>query len=110
MPSNVLPLRLKQIFLPIILIFTEGEGYGIKSRLPFRIFFISVFFSKVEKILNGSQDSIPSPSSSVKIQIMGGKYRQNIAGYGQQTFENQKVCWRQPAMFCIITSSKLSRQ
>ena len=29
--------------------------------------------SKVEKILKGSLDLIPSPSSSVKIQIMGGK-------------------------------------
>ena len=28
---------------------------------------------KAEKILKGSLDSIPSPSSSVKIQIMGGK-------------------------------------
>ena len=28
---------------------------------------------KVEKILKGSQDSIPSPSASVKIQITGGK-------------------------------------
>ena len=28
---------------------------------------------KVEKILKGSLDSIPSPSHSVKIQIMGGK-------------------------------------
>ena len=28
---------------------------------------------KVEKILKGSLDSIPSPSASVKIQIMGGK-------------------------------------
>ena len=30
-------------------------------------------FFKVEKILKGSLDSIPSPSPSVKIQIMGGK-------------------------------------
>ena len=29
--------------------------------------------SKVEKILKGSLDSIPSPSPSVKIKIMGGK-------------------------------------
>ena len=29
--------------------------------------------SKVEKILKGCLDSIPSPSPSVKIQIMGGK-------------------------------------
>ena len=28
---------------------------------------------KLEKILKGSLDSIPSPSSSVKIQIMGGE-------------------------------------
>ena len=28
---------------------------------------------KVEKLLKGSMDSIPSPSPSVKIQIMGGK-------------------------------------
>ena len=27
----------------------------------------------VEKIFKGSLDSIPSPSSTVKIQIMGGK-------------------------------------
>ena len=37
MHSNVLPLRFKQIFLPIILIFTEGDE--IESRLPFKIFF-----------------------------------------------------------------------
>ena len=29
--------------------------------------------SKVEKILEDSLDSIPSPSPSVKIQIIGGK-------------------------------------
>ena len=29
--------------------------------------------AKVEEILKGSLDSIPSPSPSVKIQIMGGK-------------------------------------
>ena len=31
------------------------------------------YISKVEKILKGSLNSIPSPSCSVKIQIMGGK-------------------------------------
>ena len=34
---------------------------------------VSVVSIKVEKILKGSLDSIPSPSPSVKIQIMGGK-------------------------------------
>ena len=38
MPSNVLPLHLKQTFLPIIWIFTEGEGDEIESTLPFKIF------------------------------------------------------------------------
>ena len=38
MPSNVLPLRLKQTFPPIIWIFTEGEGDEVESRLPFKIF------------------------------------------------------------------------
>ena len=38
MPSNVLPLHLKQTFLSTIWIFTEGEGDQIKSRLPFKIF------------------------------------------------------------------------
>ena len=33
-----LPLHLKQTFLPIIWIFTEDEGDGIESRLPFKIF------------------------------------------------------------------------
>ena len=37
-PTNVLPLHLKQIFLHIIWIFTKGEGDGIGSRLPFKIF------------------------------------------------------------------------
>ena len=37
-PSNVLPLHLKQTFPPINWIFTEGEGDGIESRLPFKIF------------------------------------------------------------------------
>ena len=38
MPSNVLPLHLKQTFPPIIWIFTEGEGDGNESRLTFKIF------------------------------------------------------------------------
>ena len=37
-PSNVLPLHRNQTFLPIIWIFTEGEGDRIESRLPFKIF------------------------------------------------------------------------
>ena len=38
MPSNVLPLHHKQTFPFIMWFFAEGEGDGIKSRLPFKIF------------------------------------------------------------------------
>ena len=38
MHSNVLPIHLKQTFPPIFWISTEGEGDGIKFRLPFKIF------------------------------------------------------------------------
>ena len=62
---------------------------------PQLIYWDSKLFScgKIENILNGSLDSIPSPP--VKVQIMGGKSlleveRQNIAGHCQQTFENNK--------------------
>ena len=47
MPSNVLPLHLKQTFLPIIWIFTEGKIDGIKFRLPFKIY--STFTRKINK-------------------------------------------------------------
>ena len=57
---------------------------GIKS---FRKEYI--FSNKVEKILKGNPDLIPSPSSLVKIQIE--VQRQNIAGNCQQTFCIQKL-------------------
>ena len=37
-PSNVLPLHPKHTFVLLIWIFTEDEGDGIKSRLPFKIY------------------------------------------------------------------------
>ena len=59
MPSNVLPLRLKQTFQPIVWIFTEGESDEIESRLPFKIFFtllghadISVSHNNLRTLLN----------------------------------------------------------
>ena len=60
-------------------------------RHPF-VRLVSAFKDKVEKILKGSLDSIPSPSLSVKIQIMSllEVWKQNIAGNCQQTFENKK--------------------
>ena len=69
---------------------------------------------KVEKIWKGNPDSIPSPSPSVKIQIMGGKFAWGVKAkhywaLSTNVWEEQ-VCWHQPAMFCHITSIKLSRQ
>jgi hypothetical protein len=37
--------------------------------------------NKVENILKGSLDSIPSSSPSVKIQIMGGKFDRGVLPY-----------------------------
>ena len=70
---------------------------------------------KVEKILKDRLYSIPSLSLSVKIQIMGGKdclscKGRTLLGVFYTNFWEQKVCWNHPAMFCLITSSKLSRQ
>ena len=61
----------------------EAEAFNYISainenhRTPFgKIFadyFVCLFYIKVEKILKGSLDSIPSPLPSAKIQTMGGK-------------------------------------
>ena len=66
MPSNVLPLHLKQTFPPIIWICTEGEGDGIESRLPFKIFstltqfknhiVISLWLSKLTQSQNNKNE------------------------------------------------------
>ena len=64
MPSNVLPLHLKQV-----------KGMGSNLCYLFKNFVLCKKIvnsaSKVEKILKGSLDLIPSPS--VKIQTMGRK-------------------------------------
>ena len=48
MPNNVLPLHLKQTFPPKIWIFAEGEGDGIKSRLPFKIFYFRYIYNDMK--------------------------------------------------------------
>ena len=55
---------------------------------------------KVEKILKGSLDSIPSPSLSVKIQIMGGKVGLTCKSKTLLGFVNKLFSWQRPAMFC----------
>ena len=47
--------------------------FGDYSRNSFGVSNLTILRSKVEKILKGSPDLIPSPSLPMKIQIMGGK-------------------------------------
>ena len=61
MPSNVLPLHLKQTFLPMIYIFTEGEGDGI--RLPFKIFSTLIVNGERFQDIDAQRlDTLPRPS------------------------------------------------
>ena len=62
MPSNVLPLCLKQTFPPIIWIFTEGEGDEIESRLPFKIFstLLSLISVLHERLCGGNITDAPN--------------------------------------------------
>ena len=60
-PSNVLPLHLKETFPPIISIFFEGEGDGVKSRLPFEI----VFILKSADVLYGRPLRAKNPQSEM---------------------------------------------
>ena len=66
---------------------------------------------KVEKILKGTQDSISSPSPSVKIQIWEGKFAWGIKAKHcwalSTNFWIQKLYWQCTAMFCLYASSKL---
>ena len=64
--------------------------------------------SKIENILKGSLDLIPSPLSSVKIQIMGEKVCLGCKGKTLLGIVNKLL--KTKAMFCLITSSKLSQQ
>jgi hypothetical protein len=65
----------------------------------------SNFVYKVENIFKGSLDLIPSPSTLVKIQIMGRKI--GLRRKGKTLQHCNKLFCKNPGMFCIITSSKL---
>ena len=55
--------------------YTNGHliNKNTKAGDIYRSFYLTTCNSKVEKVIKGSLVSIPSPSPSVKIQIMGGK-------------------------------------
>ena len=47
---------------------------NLKTKQIYEILLVEILVIKVEKILKGSLDSIPSHSLSLKIQIMGRKF------------------------------------
>ena len=67
--------------------------------------------TKVEKIKEDSLDLIPSPSLSVKIQILGGKVCLRCKGKTLLCIVNKLLKAKSLlTSFCLINSSKLSRQ
>jgi hypothetical protein len=69
---------------------------------------------KVEKILKGSLDSIPSPLPTVKIQIIGRKVcswckGKTLLGIVNKLLKTKNLL-TSPSNVLLITSSKLSRQ
>ena len=71
------------------------------------------YVCNVEKILKGSLNLIPSSFPSSKIQIMGGKVCLRFKSKTLMGVVNKllkiKSLLQCPAMFCLYTSSKLSR-
>ena len=85
-----------------------------KETLAVVRFLPSNFVAQVEKNLKDSLDSKQSPSPSGKIQIIGEKVClrckvKTLLGIVNKLLK-KKVCWQHPAMFWLITSSKLFRQ
>ena len=80
MPSNILPLHLKQTFPPIIWIFTEGESDWIKSRLPCKIF--SEFYETILTTLVHCASTQLNPAKSeqytslLKLELLAVRYRE----------------------------------
>ena len=93
-PSIVLPLHLKQTFLPIIWIFTEGEGDGIESRLTFEIFSTLCITEnkkikrkkKYKYLCNSYSAFIPSPwcCGIERIRFVRTTECSNLADFGIQ--------------------------
>ena len=71
-PSNILPLHLKQTFPPMIWIFTDSEGDGIESELPFKKFstLIQIWFDRgllYYMYMKGSKGTLLSQGPTVQI-------------------------------------------
>ena len=114
--------KLNPNFCVIVLQWWDNKKIWFQINLPLHRWFHEIFlyrfvknhenisFCKVEKILKGSLDLIPSPSPSVKFKLWTGKFAWGVKAKHCWAFHLfSKVCWHHPAMFCLITSSKLSR-
>ena len=72
-PNVLLRLYFMKISCEIAEIKIRLQGLVVNCRTAFRVGTFAKR-SKVEEILKGSLDSIPSSSTSVKIQIWAGKF------------------------------------
>ena len=72
-PNVLLRLYFMKISCEIAEIKIRLQGLVVNCRTAFRVGTFAKR-SKVEEILKGSLDSIPSPSTSMKIQIWAGKF------------------------------------
>ena len=113
MPSNVLPLHLKQTFPSIIWIFTEGEGDEIKSRLSFKIFSalkdgndnikISEFFKKKTGPKSKKTTFSDEDSDWLKTAIWAYYYNNNILyGVKPLAFCQQLELITTTTLFCMM--------
>ena len=94
MPRNVLPLHLKQTFPSIIWIFTEGEGDGIESRLPFKIFstLILILFSIFHYFSILDSQYYPAPSEDCRYEVFDMLKNPQVENYSYAIYHsNQKV-------------------
>ena len=91
---------------------------SMKSKYTASVLFqesiLTWFIVKEEKVLKGSLDSIPSPSPSVIIQIIGRKACLRWKGKILLGIVNRllktKKCWHQTSSVLPYLSSKLSHQ
>ena len=67
-----LPVLVLMDLIAIIAAFKLRNRQKVSRKLIVGLFFM-VFLVKVKKIFEDSLDSIPSPSTTMKIQIIGGK-------------------------------------
>ena len=83
-------IRFRLYFFQIWSNFCRPSALPI-HKIPFKYFKDKIFLCKVENILKGSLDSIPSPShSNYGWESLLEAERQKINGRCQQTFENKK--------------------